>query len=79
MLVCDNCCSFLLLTIMPFSNPGNDGILKGVGVSAFVELLAANIPVSFSLCRLILQYLIANHEDEERSSHGVYRVDVMNI
>ena len=79
MLVCGDSCCFLLLTVELLSDPCNCGSIKGVGTSALVELLATNIPVSFSLCRLILQYPIAKGENEERSSHGVYRADVINI
>ena len=72
----DSC--FLLLAIVLSPGVDNGGSLE-VGVSAIVGLFATNIPLSFSLCRLILQYPMTNHKNEERSSHGGYRVVIMNI
>lgn len=67
----DSC--FLLLAIV--SSPGldNGGSLEPVGLPASVGLFATNILLSFSLCRLILQYPMTSHKSEERSSHGCYR------
>lgn len=58
--------SFLLLVLLPI-------VSSPAGVSAIVGVFATNILLSFSLCRLILQYPMTSHKSEERSSHGCYR------
>lgn len=69
----DSC--FLLLAIVPSPDLDNGGSLEAVGISAIVGVSATNILVSFSLCRLILQCPMTDRRNEERSSHGGYRVD----